>query len=336
MSQSNHSILSNLPRPKIQNADGSWSEGQGIMSEVSDEEHEHLTRGQIVLNQSLPWMISLVFHLAVLLLLLFFVWTYQVDATKITIPVIGDFSHSAGIPFTPTPDRPDFQPANNNRTVQARQAEGQAVDITSLENDDTPIIGMGSSLPGEPLTGIGSNLGPGSVTFVGVDAHARKVVFLIDRSGSMADTFDFVRNELMRSIAGLSPEQSYHVIFFSRGRAVENPPKRLIRATEDNKKRTYDFLDTIRAEGRTDPRQAIRRAFLVGGGPPDLVILLTDGEFDRELVRVIQRLNRTGGIRVSTISFIYRVGETLLKKIAQENGGTYKHVSSDEVEMSNF
>jgi len=64
---------------------------------------------------------------------------------------------------------------------------------------------------------------------------------------------------------------------------------------------------------------------------PDTIFLLTDGEFDREIVGHIERLNRDKQVRIHTICFIYSNGEPMLKEIARDNGGTYKYVGEDDL-----
>ena len=65
--------------------------------------------------------------------------------------------------------------------------------------------------------------GPRS-SFFGAAGRAHHVVYVIDRSGSMLDTLDQVKRELLRSISRLEDTQTFHVIFFGRGPPQEGPP----------------------------------------------------------------------------------------------------------------
>ena len=156
-----------------------------------------------------------------------------------------------------------------------------------------------------------------------------KIVYVIDRSGSMADSLHYVKLELKRSIGELGEDDEFHVIFFSSGPPLELPPRRLIKATERNQQLAFEFIDAIVPQGETDPVEAIKRAFAVG---PDVVFLLTDGEFDRSIVDLTKRLNVGGKVTVHTISLIYQVGEEVLKQIAEQNNGNYKFVSEADLE----
>ncbi len=155
-----------------------------------------------------------------------------------------------------------------------------------------------------------------------------KIVYVIDRSGSMTDSIDYVKFELKRSIGELGEDTEFHVIFYSSGPPVEMPTRRPVPATERNKQLAFEFIDRVVPQGQTDPVEAIKRAFAVG---PDLIYLLTDAEFDRSIVDLTKRLNVGGKVTVHTIGFLYRGGEEVLKQIAQQNNGNYKFVSEKDL-----
>ncbi len=69
--------------------------------------------------------------------------------------------------------------------------------------------------------------------FFGTVGIAHHVVFVIDRSGSMIDTFDYVRQEMIASISRLSAQQNFHIILFAAGPPIENGPRRLVPATRE-------------------------------------------------------------------------------------------------------
>ncbi|MBE3100048.1 MAG: VWA domain-containing protein [Planctomycetes bacterium] len=164
------------------------------------------------------------------------------------------------------------------------------------------------------------------------DDPPRKIVFIVDRSGSMTDAFDFVKYALKRCVAYLNESEDwFHIISFSSGSPVEMPPRRLVNATERNRWLAMEFIDTVIAEGETDPSEALRRAFAVG---PDTILLLTDGEFAPEVAHLVKDLNKDGKVKVHTIGFLYKTGEAILKQIAAENGGTYKFVT--EADLANL
>ena len=155
-----------------------------------------------------------------------------------------------------------------------------------------------------------------------------KVVYVVDRSGSMTDSFDFVKYELKRSLQELGETAEFHIVFFSSGPPVEMAARRLVAVTERNRNTAMEFIDTVIATGGTDPVQALERAFAV---QPDVIYLLTDGEFDQAIVGHVKRLNAGGKVRVSTIGFLYYPDNKVLRAIAAQNGGEYKFVSEADL-----
>jgi hypothetical protein len=170
----------------------------------------------------------------------------------------------------------------------------------------------------------------GSITFLDTSIeNVGKIVYILDRSGSMADSIDVVKAEVVRSIKALTADQQFHVIFYSSGPPVQLPRRALVPATDASKDEAVKFLDTVLAQGETDPTQALKDAFAL---KPDTICLLTDGEFDRQVVDLVKQLNTDGKVRVYTFAFQYKTGEALLKQIADENGGKYKYISERDIE----
>jgi biopolymer transport protein ExbD len=159
-------------------------------------------------------------------------------------------------------------------------------------------------------------------------AKAGKIVYLVDRSGSMTDSIEIVKSELKRAIGDLAGGKQFHVIFYSSGPPVESAPKQLVAATEPNKAQAYKFIDNVVAQGETDPSEAIRRAFEC---KPDLIFLLTDGEFDRSIITLCKDLNKDRKVPIHTVGFLYQSGEPVLKEIAADSGGRYKFVSDADL-----
>jgi len=194
-----------------------------------------------------------------------------------------------------------------------------------------PVIGIG----GGPIGGGPESLGTGGGGLDEIfppNEEARKIVYVVDRSGSMTDSIDYVKEDLKRSIGELPNDKEFHVLFYSSGPCVEMPTRRLVNATERNKAFAYEFVDGIIAQGETDPSDALRRAFAVR---PEVIYLLTDGEFDRAIVGLVRGLNAGGKVRVHTIGFLYTrpgtTAEAVLKQIAAENEGNYKFVSERDL-----
>ncbi|NIA22383.1 MAG: VWA domain-containing protein [Anaerolineaceae bacterium] len=181
------------------------------------------------------------------------------------------------------------------------------------------------------LPGIGHSRGPGGAGFFGVGGVAGKVVYVVDRSGSMTDSIMYVKHELKRSIGELRPNQRFFVVFYSSGPPQMMPVRRLLVATDVNKQRAYEFIDNIVPISQTAPDEALTEAFKLR---PELIYLLTDGEFDKKTVAHIDRLNRGRKVIVNTIGFLYTndVAERILMEIAGRNNGMYKFVGEGDLQ----
>jgi hypothetical protein len=289
------------------------------------------------------WGTSMLLHVVVLTLAAFIVW--QGPAETLAFPYetavvsMRDLSNVTERDPEPTLIRGDERADSWGRAKPRAARPGRDRDLPNpgiAFDPDVPfigIIGIGADPRGGHEDGWGDNHERGGPGPVFPPARARRIVFVVDASGSMTDSFDYVRAELKDAVDRLDAECEFHVIFFSTGPAREMPTRRLVRATDRNKRFAFEFIDSIIEGGGTDPTAAIERAFAVR---PDAIQLLTDGEFDRAVVDLVARLNTAGRVRVDTIAFLYEVGAPVLKAIADANGGAYRFVSGDALGLPRF
>ncbi len=172
------------------------------------------------------------------------------------------------------------------------------------------------------------------VRFFGVPAgeDARKVVYLVDASGSMTDGFGFVKLEIARSIRRLRTEHQFDVIFFGQGLPAELPEERLVDATEANKQGALEFVDSVHPRGNTEPEAAIRRAFALR---PEVIYLLSDGDLPASVVDVFAELNADRRVIVHTILAGVYDGHILVQ-VARENGGKFTFISESDLTSLGF
>jgi hypothetical protein len=315
-----------------------------------------------VLTACLPWGISLALHASIFLVLFFSFAARDIvansDVERIIIPDArlsdtpgGVINPSAGSPDLRSPGAPlkarmheyRIQPTKDLMAragsgggsgggVGAGSGPGSGGGTGPGKGGDLKIIGIGVGGGGGPAVGQGLGTGGGGdgprTAFYGSGGNAYKVCYVIDRSGSMLDAFDYLRDELKRSIRDLVAQQQFHVVFFSAGRPEELPPGKLVNATQANKEKAFKYLDTVVPGGQTQPGPALERAFAC---KPELIYLMTDGDFDSKVIDTLRRLNRDKKVKINTFSFIFKPGEALLKQIASEHGGRYKHVSEDDL-----
>jgi len=305
----------------------------------SKEEKQEASEEQTAMDTVMAWLAlylpswgtSVVLHAGVIILAAFVAWqSYAVQPP---------FEYKSAV-VTQTQKKTEKRP---RLKMQEETSRGKMIprpsslvhsldnpfpDVAANQMDVLTVMGVGGG--GKELGGF-EGLGTGGRGFFGAGGdvdEARKIVYVVDRSGSMTDSIDYVKFELKREIGELVEDKEFHVIFYSDGPPMEMPTRRLVNATERNKQLAFEFIDGIIARGETDPSEALKRAF---GTKPELIYLLTDGEFDRSIVGLVKQLNSNQQVTVHTIGFLYDIGATVLKQIADENNGNYKFVSEKDL-----
>ncbi|MDE0905213.1 MAG: VWA domain-containing protein [Planctomycetota bacterium] len=212
---------------------------------------------------------------------------------------------------------------------------------------------------GDPLVEEGDG---GGVTFFGIRTESQNVAFILDLSGSMnfsvvvrdnpgddptrppdmpksgeRSRLKVAVSDLSRALGGLRDEATFAIIMYASdvrlwdgGLQTMNPSRR---------EQIAPFLDGLTAVGGTNIFGALRKAFEVAkvslgdkwSNPPiDTIFLLTDGKPSVGLVitpepilRYVREWNRTAGIVIHTIGLSGAQDAYLLRRLAEENGGTY-------------
>ena len=162
-----------------------------------------------------------------------------------------------------------------------------------------------------------------------VGPEVNSVVFVIDKSGSMSgNKFERTKQSLLKSLSRLEIAQSFCVILFddaSHSLNSINGHGRLSPATQNNISNVKTQLDRVVAVGGTQPLAALQVAISLR---PELVILLSDGEFDPNLLDEITQLNhriRPNG-RIDCVGLDEEV--RMLRDIAKRNYGGYYQAAS--------
>jgi Ca-activated chloride channel family protein len=166
----------------------------------------------------------------------------------------------------------------------------------------------------------------------------RQVVFVLDRSGSMAGwKMVAARRALGRMIDSLTDRDRFTVYAFDD--ALEVPPPAdggLLPATDRNRFRAIEWLATIDARGGTEMAQPLDQAVTQlnerGQGTDEerVLVLLTDGQVGNE-DQILQVLGkRLKGIRVFTLGVDQAVNEAFLKRFAALGGGSCDVVESED------
>jgi hypothetical protein len=152
------------------------------------------------------------------------------------------------------------------------------------------------------------------------------VVYVIDKSGSMrGERIARVTSSLAANLSQLNPQQSFCVILFDTVAHPLGGHSRLVIASEQNVKQASRLLCAVSADGGTDPTNAVEATIQLR---PELIILLSDGEFSPSIVDAITNHNHLmpNKCRIDCVGLDEVVVN--LQQIAQLNHGVYYQAAS--------
>jgi hypothetical protein len=184
-------------------------------------------------------------------------------------------------------------------------------------------------------TGSGTRGGTGSALFFGTQTKGDRFVFVVDNSSSMkGGRLEMALTELVKTVEGLTPRQSFYVIFVSDQPYPMFFPQTepaLVPATPQNKNRLREWLPkAILASGHN--REMIKAMDMAAALGPQAVYLLWDGDLkysDNVRLDVMSHLTTTPwnfvvhtvGLGITSLD-----GEQNLTVIAQAHHGQYRRV----------
>ncbi|MES2307970.1 MAG: VWA domain-containing protein [Verrucomicrobiota bacterium] len=216
---------------------------------------------------------------------------------------------------------------------QKPTAEKKAPDPSDVPNWN-PLTQVGAPTPVEEKTvKVAPSALPG-VKIWDIQAPVKKVVFLIDVSGTMWNEIDgrwgfqIAQDEVARSISAMPPEMSFNIVYYSD--ETSSMASALVPATHEYKELARRFLALKpNLSGATDFFKGLQGAFEQG---PEAVFIFTDGEMDVPRWKVPSRFDalreKTGpSIHLFGVGFFYEKNQEcldLLQKICFLSGGDFK------------
>jgi hypothetical protein len=288
------------------------------------------------LSNSVSAMISTILHAGILLILALITCDFRGGGGGEGEEVL--IAELPQMEFTETMseqlDVNDAQP----ETSPSDQLDDTLEVVTPLESADSEMsleLDLGALAPSgavgasaaavSALTGGGGALGEGA-SFMGVHAKGSRFCIIADNSGSMdGRKLQHVKSEIHYTLATMTSRGRFQLIFFHN---VAQPyPESGWRHPRRDRTRVSEWLKGVSAGGGTNPTPAFEVAFRLSP-PPDAIFFMTDGQFREEAVEEIRNLNRTSSRKVTihTISFMDTSAQALMKRIASDSGGKYRHV----------
>jgi Ca-activated chloride channel family protein len=195
--------------------------------------------------------------------------------------------------------------------------------IIDVVTDSRPIILRGRSSDGKCQL---AAIIPSS-TFGKIADAPRRVVFVLDRSGSMeGEPMRQAKMAVQACLGALSQNDSFGLVAFDT--MIEVQADSIVPGTAENRDGARKFLDGIDARGGTELFAALERAAgLLKGGAGDLFVV-TDGQVSGtgDIVRHAKEL----GIRIHVLGIGSAAQDRFLAGLAGETGGTSRYLTVQE------
>ncbi len=319
-----------------------------------------------------PAGISLAFHVGLITMLTFVTWAVgaagQAIRTEFSASIVADADSGERVggfrfPGAANSDAPDSREAGAAEDLASLLARDKSLQVTPVDVGDsglediafselsradvTGTAVIGDSGSGEGSLGLGdrdlAGGGPvGALWGVGRGQQARSVVYVMDNSGSMYDTFVMLQRELKKAIGSLNADQRFNLVWLNppiRGVKSQTWMDKMVSADIEHKRAAFRSIMDIVPSGDTRPVPAVKEALRF---QPDVLFILSDGGFgedNEKIMRDINQLNRFKRTTINTILFMYDASgdpepERVLREIAESNNGTFKHVTEEDVRLN--
>ena len=168
--------------------------------------------------------------------------------------------------------------------------------------------------------------------FYGMTIYAKRVVFVVDRSGSMSTSVDGetrlqrAQKELQKAIKALSVQDFFNIVSFDD--RMEVFQTKLVTASEENKKDGIRFAYGLDPRGATACYEPLKMG-LAASNDLELILFLSDGEptagalvDPSAIVMAVSNHNLTQRTTINTFGIDARdKHEVFLRSLAQKNYG---------------
>ena len=286
-------------------------------------------RGSRHAGTPVAWAISVVVHLLVLAIAFLVTWSV-VDSAENEAPDL------ISAPLPPPMFEPVTMLERSVVSLPSRPAPAALEATPKVDSNDLAdlLLAADDLLAGSSALDLdlsGESALP-TISFGGVAAPAaRRIVFVVDASGSMIGAYPAVIDQIEQSLRRLDPRQTFSLVLFRGDNADELPPRGSLRpATPPAIDDAAAWLAGRTPEGRSDPAAALRIAFSLD---PEVVYLVSTDitgagvyEIDRDalfsLLDEINPIDKTGR-RLATIRCIQLLDEDrlgTLREIARKHG----------------
>ncbi len=166
----------------------------------------------------------------------------------------------------------------------------------------------------------------------------KKIIFVLDKSGSMSGTkIKQLKDSFAQIIGELPSNDAFNIILFDN--TISNYKNELLFATESNKNNASDFIKNIGAGGSTNLNDGLEDALKMFKNPDEkvpIVVMLTDGMANAGQYTtpptIRENILKKNNVQASIFSlgFGFNVDFDFLKALSLENYGYGLRIYEDE------
>ncbi|MBS0207349.1 MAG: VWA domain-containing protein [Planctomycetes bacterium] len=173
----------------------------------------------------------------------------------------------------------------------------------------------------------------GTSDYYGLPLYAKKMVFVLDNSGSMSGPrIVAAKRELINAVTGLKDDVQFGIVIFNSG--ISTWHKELVPADTAHKIDASKYIERIIPSSATATYDAINAAFFYDA---EAIYVLTDGApttgryvLPDDIVAAVGKQNKTRRVSIYTIGIApgepESMMETFLRTLAEQNHGLYRRV----------
>ncbi len=220
-------------------------------------------------------------------------------------------------------DRPAADPAD------VLPQDFAAVGLGGLDGGDVGNAGGAADGPRGPGRALGGKF---RTEVFGIEGEGTKIVYVFDCSPSMRwrNALRTAKAELLASLDSLEKIHQFQIIFYNEQphiASIGRVGSALVFGTEQNKTLARNFVGSVVTSGGTDHERALVLAIKL---QPDVIFFLTDADDPVLGPGQLAKIKRMSpGITIHAVEFglgPHPGGENFLTRLARDNGGKHKYV----------
>src|SRR5262245_37924296 len=178
-------------------------------------------------------------------------------------------------------------------------------------------------------------------SFLGTRATGKRFCIIADASNSMRGApLTQLKKEILQTLDGMAPGCQFYIIFFN-ATDIPMPFPTWLDASKENVSKVRPWVEKMTTVLKTLPQSAFTRAFKLDP-KPDVIFFMTDGFLQGKRPDPISHLNKLNAgnpkVVVHTIMFSKQkagapkveAAAKQLRSMAENNGGTFRHVNQKE------